>query len=98
VKPTKGFFSGPGTPVLETGFAALKGRKLRRARKEGKDVPPDACDEDGDGGGMAACGGGPLPDAVRFGGTRPKWGTDRELGRVLLIVGLRVALGEKRGI
>jgi len=47
---------------------------------------------------MAACGGGPLPDGVRFGGTKPKWGTDRELGRVLLIVGWRVALGEKRGI
>ena len=47
---------------------------------------------------MADWGGGPLPDGVLFGGTRPRCGTDRELGRELLGGGLRVALGEKRGI
>ena len=84
--------------MLETGFAALKGRKLRRARREGKDVPPDTCVEDGDGGEGGAWGGGPLLEGVLFGGTRPKWGTERELGRELLMVVFRVALGEKRGM
>ena len=46
---------------------------------------------------MADCG-EPLPEGVLFGGTRPKCGTDRELGRELLGGGLRVALGENRGI
>jgi hypothetical protein len=98
VNPKKGFFNGPGTAALETGFAALKGRKLRRARREGKDVPPDTCAEDGEGGGTAAWGGGPPPEGVLFGGTRPKWGTESELGRVLLMAGFRVGLGEKRGM
>ena len=98
-KPPKGFFNGPGTAVLETGFAALKGRKLRRARKDGKDVPPDTCVEDGEGGEAVAGGGGPPPDGVLFGGTKPKWGTDSELGReLLMLVVFRVALGEKRGM
>ena len=98
-KPTNGFFDGPGTAVLETGLAELKGRKLRRARNEGNDVPPDAWAEDGEGGELAAdfCG-GPLPEGVLFGGTRPKWGTESELGRVLLMAGFRVVFGEKRGI
>lgn len=100
VKPTKGFFNdGPGTAVLETGLAELKGRKLRRARKEDNDVPPDAWDEDGEGGALpAAFCGGSLPEGVLFGGTRPKWGTESELGRLLLKAGFRVVFGEKRGI
>jgi hypothetical protein len=93
VKLAKGFFDGPGTAALEAVFPEPKGRKLRRARREGNDVPPDA-----EGRGMDVCGGGPLPEGVLFGGTRPKWGTDNELGRELLGGGLRVALGEKRGI
>jgi hypothetical protein len=100
-KPPKGFFNGPGTAVLETGFAALKGRKLRRARREGRDVPPVGvtCIEDGEGGERGAWGGGPPPEGVLFGGTRPKWGTESELGRELLMpVVVRVALGEKRGM
>jgi hypothetical protein len=99
VKPAKAFFNGPGTAVLETGLAELKGRKLRRARKEGKDVPPDAWAEDGVGGGLAPtfCGGS-LPEGVLVGGTRPRWGTESELGSVLLMTGFRVVFGEKRGI
>jgi hypothetical protein len=44
VKFAKGFFDGPGTAVaLEAvGFPEPNGRKLRRARREGNDVPPDA--------------------------------------------------------
>jgi len=43
VKLAKGFFDGPGTAVLEAGcFPEPKGRKLRRVRREGNDVPPDA--------------------------------------------------------
>jgi hypothetical protein len=100
VKLANGFFDGPGTAVmlLEGVFPEPNGRKLRRARREGNDVPPDACAEDEEGWGMADWGGGPLPEGVLFGGTRPKWGTDKELGRELLGGGLRVALGEKRGI
>jgi len=99
VKPTKRFFDGPGTAVLETGLAELKGRKLRRARKEGNDVLPDVWAEDGEGGGLppAFCGGS-LPEGVLFGGTRPKWGAESELGRLLLMAGFRVVFGEKRGI
>jgi hypothetical protein len=41
VKLAKGFFDGPGTAVLEAVFPEPKGRKLRRARREGNDVPPD---------------------------------------------------------
>ena len=41
-KLAKGFFDGPGTAVLEAVFPEPKGRKLRRARREGNDVPPDA--------------------------------------------------------
>lgn len=99
VKLAKGFFDGPGTAVLDAVFPDPNGRKLRRARREGNDVPPDACaEEDAEGWGMADWGGGPLPEGVRFGGTRPKCGTDSELGRELLGGGLRVALGENRGI
>ena len=42
VKLAKGFFDGPGTAVLEGVFPDPNGRKLRRARREGNDVPPDA--------------------------------------------------------
>ena len=101
VKLANGFFDGPGTAVLvllEGVFPEPNGRKLRRARREGNDVPPDACAEDEEGWGMDDRGGGPLPEGVLFGGTRPRWGTDKELGRELLGQGLRVALGEKRGI
>jgi hypothetical protein len=50
VKPANGFFDdGPGTAVLEGVFPEPKGRKLRRARREGNDVPPDACAEDAEG-------------------------------------------------
>jgi hypothetical protein len=98
VKLAKGFFDGPGTAVLEAVFPEPKGRKLRRARREGNDVPPDEWAEDAEGWGMADWGGGPLPEGVLFGGTRPRCGTDNELGRELLGGGLRVAFGEKRGI
>jgi hypothetical protein len=40
VKLAKGFFDGPGTAVLEAVFPEPNGRKLRRARREGKEVPP----------------------------------------------------------
>jgi hypothetical protein len=40
VKLAKGFFDGPGTAVLEGVFPETKGRKLRRVRREGNDVPP----------------------------------------------------------
>jgi hypothetical protein len=98
VKPAKGLFNGPGTAVLEEGFPELKGRKLRRARREGNAVPPDACAEGGDGRGGPPWEGGPLPEGVLFGGTRPRWGADRELGRELLRVAFRAGFGEKRGI
>jgi len=67
VKPTKGSFNGPGTAVLEKGLAELKRRVLRRARKEGNDVPLDAWAEDGEGGGLppAFCGGS-LPEGALF--------------------------------
>jgi hypothetical protein len=94
VKLAKGFLDGPGTAALEAVFPEPKGRKLRRARREGNDVPP----EDAEGWVMADWGGGPLPEGVLFGGTRPRCGTDNELGRELLGGGLRVAFGEKRGI
>ena len=75
VKPTKGFFNGPGTAVLETGLVELKGRMSRRARKGGTGVPPDAWDEDGEGGGLppAFCGGS-LPEGILFGGHRTQVG------------------------
>jgi len=118
VKPEKGLFSGPGMaePAFEADFPEPpppKGRKLRRVRREGKDVPPppplppdadaDGCaEDDGEGGGGACCGEdeGPVPEGVLFGGTRPKWGTDSELGREELMAaeGFRAILGEKRGI
>jgi hypothetical protein len=49
VKLANGFFDGPGTAaplLLEGVFPEPNGRKLRRARREGNDVPPDACAED----------------------------------------------------
>jgi hypothetical protein len=99
VKPAKAFFNGPGTAALETGLAELKGRKLRRARKDGKDVPPDAWAGDGEGAGLApAFCGGSLPEGVLVGATRPKWGTESELGSELLMAGCRVVFGEKRGM
>jgi len=85
--------------VLEKGLAELKRRVLRRARKEGNDVPLDAWAEDGEGGGLpAAFCSGSLPEGVLFGGTRPKWVTESEPGRVLLVAGFRAAFTEKRGI
>jgi hypothetical protein len=77
VRLAKGFFDGPGTAVVEDVFPDPNGRKLRGARREGNDVPPDAWAEDAAGRGIADWGGGPLPEGVLLGGTRPKCGTDR---------------------
>lgn len=96
MKPAKGLFSGPETAVPEADFPEPKGRKLRRTRREGKAVPPDAWVVDANDG--ACDGGGPPPEGVLFGGTKPKWGADKELGRELLRVEFRAVFGEKRGI
>lgn len=65
-------------------------------RKEGKEGPLDECV----GGTGVGCGGtgGPLPEGVLFGGTRPSWGADKELGREPLKVWLRADFGESKGI
>ena len=77
VRLAKGFFDGPGTAVVEDVFPDPNGRKLRGAHREGNDVPPDEWAEDAAGRGIADWGGGPLPEGVLLGGTRPKCGTDR---------------------
>lgn len=97
-KLAKGLFDGPEVTVPDVGFPDPKGRKFRRVvRKEGREEPPGACVE-GTGGGCAARGGVPLPEGVLFGGTRPSWGTDKELGREVVKVCFRADFGESKGI
>ena len=52
-KLAKGPLNGPGVAVPDAGFPDPNGRRFRRVRKEGNDVPPDAGTW-GDCGGMAA--------------------------------------------
>lgn len=82
-KLAKGPPRGPGVAALTAGFADPKGRRFRRERKVGNEVPP-AAGTWGDCWGTVDWDGGPFPEGVLFGGTRPSWGTDRELGRELL--------------
>jgi len=99
-KLAKGLLNGPEVAVPEAGFPDPNGRRFRRVRKEGKEEPPDAC-VGSTGGvceGMAAWDGGPLPEGVLFGGTRPSWGADKELGRELLGAWFRADFGESNGI
>ena len=69
----EGVLQRSGHSRTETGLVELKGRMSRRARKGGTGVPPDAWDEDGEGGGLppAFCGGS-LPEGVLFGGHQTK--------------------------
>jgi hypothetical protein len=96
-KLAKGPLSGPGVAVLAAGFADPNGRRFRRERKVGNEEPPEAGTW-GDCGETVDWGGGPLPEGVLFGGTRPSWGTDNELGRELLGGWFRGDFGESNGI
>lgn len=44
-KLAKGLLNGPEAAVPEAGFPDPKGRRFRRVRKEGKEVPCGACVE-----------------------------------------------------
>ena len=97
-KLANGLSSGLGVAVLAAaGFADPKGRTFRRERKVCNEVSPRAGSW-GDRWGTADWDGGPFPDGVLFGDTRPSWGTDRELGRELLGGLFCGDFGESKGI